>query len=166
MNSIGSKKNYQFLTHDDLAGLINRKNEKISLTKQSELLGVSRSSLYYEPRGISPKDKKIMDLIDEIYTARPFYGNRKIKYELNFTHHIPIGREHVRTLMKVLGLQAIYPKPRLDLSRRGKEHLIYPYLLRGVKIVRPNQVWSIDITYIRLTNGWAYLAAIIDWYSR
>jgi len=154
------------LTHADLAGLIDRGNGKISLTRQAELIGISRSSIYYEPLGISPKDKAIMDLIDEIYTAHPFYGNRKIKYELNFTHRIPIGRERVRTLMKTLGLQAIYPKPRLDLSQRDKEHLIYPYLLRGVKIVRPNQVWSTDITYVRLANGWAYLVAIIDWHSR
>jgi len=107
-----------------------------------------------------------MDLIDEIYTAHPFYGNRKIKAELNLTHHINIGRDHTRTLMKNLGLQAIYPKSSLDLSKPNKQHKIYPYLLRGVKIFKINQVWSADITYIRLTNGWAYLIAIIDWHSR
>jgi len=115
---------------------------------------------------ISLADKKIMDLIDEIYTANPFFGNRKIRAELNLTYAIPIGREHTRTLMNTLGLQAIYPKPKVKLSDPNSEHKIYPYLLRDVKIVRPNQVWSTDITYIRLENGWAYLIAIIDWYSR
>lgn len=105
-------------------------------------------------------------MIDEIYTAHPFYGNRRIKAELNFTHQIPIGRDHTRTLMNILGLQAIYPKAKINLSKANKEHKIYPYLLRGVKIIKPNQVWSTDITYIRLLNGWAYLVAIIDWYSR
>jgi putative transposase len=166
LNSIGSKKNYQFLNHSDLVGLIERNHEKITLARQAGLLGISRSSVYYEPAGISWEDKKIMNLIDEIYTAHPFYGNRKIRAELNLTHHLPIGRDHTRTLMKILGLQAIYPKAKLDLSQPNQEHKIYPYLLRGVKIFKPNQVWSTDITYIRLVNGWAYLTAVIDWYSR
>lgn len=85
---------------------------------------------------------------------------------MNLTHHILIGRDHVRTLMNILGLQAIYPKSSIDLSKPNKENLIYPYLLRGVRIIKPNQVWSTDITYVRLQNGWAYLIAIIDWYSR
>lgn len=130
------------------------------------MLGVSRSSIYYEPVGISPEDKRIMDLIDKIYTDKPFYGNRKIKDELNRVHKIAIGRDRTRTLMNILGLQAIYPKPKLNLSQPSKKNLIYPYLLRGVKITKPNQVWSADITYIRLLNGWAYLIAIIDWFSR
>ncbi len=163
---IGLKKNYQFLTHNNLIELIDKKNEEINLTRQAELLGVSRASIYYEPVGISIADKRIMDLIDEIYTAHPFYGNRRIKAELNLTHKIAIGRDHTRTLMKILGLQAIYPKPKIELSQPNKEHKIYPYLLRGVKIIKPNQVWSTDITYIRLANGWAYLIAIIDWFSR
>lgn len=166
LNLTGSKKNYQYLPHNNLIGLIDKNHNDISLKRQADLLGISRSSIYYNQVGISIEDKKIMDLIDEIYTACPFYGNRKIKFELNFTHHIPIGRDHTRTLMKILGLQAIYPKSKIDLSKPNKENSIYPYLLRGVKIVRPNQVWSTDITYIRLQNGWAYLIAIIDWYSR
>ena len=149
-----------------MVGLIEKNNEKINLTRQTKLLGVSRSSVYYEPIGVSTEDKVIMDLIDEIYTVHPFYGNRKIKAELNLTHHIPIGRDHTRTLMKILGLQAIYPKSSINLSQPNKQHKIYPYLLRGVKIVRPNQVWSTDITYVRLVNGWAYLIAVIDWHSR
>lgn len=107
-----------------------------------------------------------MDLIDKIYTDNPYFGNRKIKAELNLTYHVNIGREHTRTLMKMLGLQAIYPKKKRNLSLPDEQNKIYPYLLRGVKIVRPNQVWSTDITYIRLQIGFAYLVAIIDWYSR
>ena len=99
-----------------MVGLIEKNNEKINLTRQTKLLGVSRSSVYYEPIGVSTEDKVIMDLIDEIYTVHPFYGNRKIKAELNLTHHIPIGRDHTRTLMKILGLQAIYPKSSINLS--------------------------------------------------
>ena len=146
--------------------MIEKNNKQITLARQAKLLGISRSSVYYEPIGVSAEDKITMDLIDEIYTACPFYGNRKIKYELNFTHHVPIGRDHTRTLMKILGLQAIYPKSKINLSWPNKENRIYPYLLRGLPIVRPNQVWSTDITYIRLAEGWAYLVAIIDWYSR
>ena len=106
-----------------------------------------------------------MDLIDEIYTARPYYGNRRIRAELNYTHQISIGRNRTRTLMKLLGLQAIYPK-KANLSKPNPAHRIYPYLLRDLKIIRPNQVWSTDITYVRLAEGWAYLTAIIDWFSR
>ncbi|MBU0897795.1 IS3 family transposase [Patescibacteria group bacterium] len=163
---MGSKKNYQYLTHSNLVKLIDKNNEKINLVQQSKLLGISRSSIYYQPISVNVEDKIIMDLIDEIYTAHPFYGNRKIKAELNLTHHIQIGRDHTRTLMKTLGLQAIYPKSNINLSKPNKQHKIYSYLLRGVKIIRPNQVWSTDITYIRLVNGWAYLIAVIDWYSR
>jgi putative transposase len=105
-----------------------------------------------------------MDLIDQIYTARPFYGNRRIKYELNLTHHVPIGRDHLRTLMNFMGIQAIYPKKKL--SWRNKNHQVYPYLLRNLKIEKPNQVWSTDITYVKLEEGFAYLIAIIDWFSR
>lgn len=145
--------------------LIDGNNEFISLKRQAELLGISRASIYYQTAGVSEQDKRIMNLIDKIYTARPFYGNRKIRAELNKTHHIPIGRDHTRTLMNILGLQAIYPK-KLNLSQPNPEHKIYPYLLRGVKIIKPNQVWSTDITYVRLAEGWAYLIAIIDWFSR
>lgn len=105
-----------------------------------------------------------MDLIDEIYTGCPFYGNRKIKYELNLTHNIPIGRDHLRTLMNLMGIQAIYPKKKL--SWRNKNHKVYPYLLRNLKIQKPNQIWSTDITYVKLQEGFAYLIAIIDWFSR
>ena len=105
-----------------------------------------------------------MDLIDTIYTSCPFYGNRRIKAELNLNHHIPIGRDNVRTLMETMGIQAIYPTKHL--SWPNKNYQIYPYLLRNLKISKPNQVWSTDITYVKLEEGFAYLVAIIDWFSR
>ena len=152
------------MTHNDRLSLVEKDNKNINLARQSELLGISRSSLYYQPTLISQTDKQIMDLIDKIYTDCPFYGTRRIEWELNKTYGIKIGRDHTRTLMNIMGLQALYPKP--NLSKPGKNHKIYPYLLRGIKINKPNQVWSTDITYIRLAEGWAYLIAIIDWFSR
>lgn len=152
------------MTHNDRRSLVDKENKTISLVRQSEMLGISRSSLYYQPTPISEKDKQIMDLIDRIYTDCPYYGNRRIKWELNKTYGLRIGRDHARTLMNIMGLQALYPKP--NTSKPGKNHKIYPYLLRGVKIIKPNQVWSADITYVRLLTGWAYLIAIIDWFSR
>lgn len=106
---------------------------------------------------------KIMERIDEIYTKRPFYGSRRIMLELNRSD-INIGRRKVQTLMDKIGIEAIYPKP--NLSKPDFEHRIYPYLLRNKKIERPNQVWCSDITYIRMTTGWVYLVAVMDWFSR
>lgn len=161
---IGLKKNYQFLAHSQLISLTEKDNKNIPLKRQCKLLNISRSSAYYTPKAVSKKDKQIMDLIDSIYTDCPFYGNRRIKDELNLTHHIHIGREHVRTLMEIMGIKAIYPKKIL--SSKNKNHKIYPYLLRSLKIEKPNQVWSAYITYIKLEEGFAYLIAVIDWFSR
>ncbi len=105
-----------------------------------------------------------MNLIDKIYTDRPFYGSRRIKRELRINHHIFICREKTQRLMRIMGLEALYPKKRTTFS--NKENKIYPYLLRGLEINHSNQVWSTDITYVRLHQGWAYLIAIMDWYSR
>lgn len=154
------------MTRAEVWPLIEKQNKIISVQRQCALLGISRSSAYYQPAGISAADKQIMDLIDEIYTAHPYYGNRRIRAELNYIHHIPIGREHTRTLMKLLGLQAIYPKTKKGLSWPDVNNVVYPYLLRNTKIVKPNQVWSTDITYVRLEEGFAYLVAVIDWFSR
>jgi len=154
------------LIRAEIAPLIEKQNEKISIQRQCALLGISRASIYYQPVGVSDADKQIMNLIDLIYTAHPYYGNRKIRAELNLTHQIPIGREHTRTLMKLLGLQTIYPKTKKGLSWPNANNCVYPYLLRNVKIARPNQVWSADITYVRLEEGFAYLIAVIDWFSR
>jgi putative transposase len=124
---------------------------------------LSRSSLYYEPGGEASEDLRLMRLIDEQYTARPFYGSRRMTIRLNERGE-GVNRKRVQRLMRVMGLEAIYPKPRLSLA--GKGHRIYPYLLRGVKVERRDQVWSTDITYVPMASGFMYLAAVIDWYSR
>jgi putative transposase len=135
----------------------------LSVRRQCELLGLNRSGLYYEPAGEASEDLRLMRLIDEQYTARPFYGSRRMTVWLTERGE-EVNRKRVRRLMRVMGLEAIYPKPRLSLA--GKGHRIYPYLLRGVTIVRPDQVWSADITYVPMASGFMYLAAVIDWFSR
>jgi putative transposase len=135
----------------------------LSVRRQCELLGLSRSSLYYEPTGESAEDLRLMRLIDERYTAHPYYGSRRMTIWLTERGE-EVNRKRVRRLMRIMGLEAIYPKPRL--SAAGKGHKVYPYLLRGVQIERPDQVWSTDITYVPLPGGFMYLAAVIDWYSR
>jgi len=131
--------------------------------EQCELLGLPRSSYYYEPVGDSTEDLELMRQIDEIYTELPYYGSRRMTWELN-QKGWKVNRKRVQRLMQRMGLEAIYPKPRLSTPAPG--HKIYPYLLRGLKIDRPDQVWSTDITYIRLRGGFVYLVAVIDWYSR
>jgi putative transposase len=131
--------------------------------RQCELLGLSRSSLYYEPGGEAAEDLRLMRRIDEQYTARPYYGSRRMTVWLNEQGE-EVNRKRVQRLMRVMGLEAIYPKPRLSLA--GKGHRIYPYLLRGVKVERRDQVWSSDITDVPMPSGFMYLAAVIDWYSR
>jgi putative transposase len=135
----------------------------LSVRRQCELLGLSRSSLYYEPAGETAENLRLMRLIDEQYTAYPFYGSRRMTMWL-IERGEEVNRKRVQRLMRLMGLEAIYPKPRL--SRPGEGHRIYPYLLRGVKIERPDQVWSTDITYVPMATGFMYLAAVIDWYSR
>lgn len=135
---------------------------RISVSRQAELLGIARSSIYYTPVQ-KTEDVVITRLIDEIYTEAPCYGSRKIKAALARRGHV-VGLERVQALMRSMGLEAIYPKPQL--SQRHPEHTVYPYLLRGLKITHPNQVWATDITYIRLEHGWMYLVAILDWFSR
>jgi putative transposase len=132
------------------------------VSRQAELLGMARSSIYYQPVH-NEDDIIITRLIDEIYTEAPCYGSRKIKAALARRGYM-IGLERVQVLMRSMGLEAIYPKPKG--SQRHPEHRVYPYLLRGVTICRPNQVWATDITYIRLVHGWMYLVAVLDWFSR
>jgi putative transposase len=127
------------------------------------LLDISRSGLYYQPKGISEEDLTLMKLIDRQYLATPFYGARKIAAWLKSQGH-RVNRKRVRRLMRIMGLQAIYRRPRT--SKPASGHKIYPYLLSGMKITRPNQVWAADITYIPMARGFLYLVAIIDWYSR
>jgi putative transposase len=143
--------------------LIEAGHSALSVRRQCELLGLNRSSLYYEPASETPEDLRLMRLIDEQYTACPFYGSRRMTAWLTQQGEL-VNRKRVQRLMRVMGLEAIYPKPRL--SAAGKGHRIYPYLLRDVRIQRPDQVWSADITYVPMTSGFMYLAATIDWYSR
>jgi putative transposase len=135
----------------------------LSIRHQCEILFMNRSSFYYEPEPVSIEDKMIMDLIDEIFTQCPFYGARKISRKLKELR-IPVGRKRTATLMHLMGLEAVFPNR--NLSKPHPNHPVYPYLLRGVQITRTNQVWSTDITYIRLKKGFVYLAAVIDWKSR
>jgi putative transposase len=127
------------------------------------LLGLNRSSLSYVPAQETDENLRLMRRIDEQYTACPFYGSRRMTAWL-VEQGEEVNRKRVQRLMRVMGLEAIYPKPRLSLAGRG--HRVYPYLLRGVTVARPDQVWSADITYVPMTSGFMYLAAVIDWFSR
>jgi putative transposase len=131
--------------------------------RQCELLGLGRSSLYYEPAGETAENLRLMRLIDQEYTAHPFFGSRRMTVWL-VEQGEEVNRKRVQRLMRLMGLEAIYPKPKLSVAGRG--HRVYPYLLRNVGIERPDQVWSADITYVPLACGFMYLAATIDWYSR
>ena len=131
--------------------------------RQCELLGLPRSTLYYEPRPESTENLKLMRLIDEQFLQTPFYGSRRMTVALQRQRHV-VNRKRVQRLMRVMNLETIHPKPRTSVP--GKGHTIYPYLLRNLEITRPNQVWSADITYVPLRHGFLYLVAILDWYSR
>lgn len=145
--------------------MIEKENSEISVRKQTELLNISRSSIYYQPT-VNEEDIVIMNAIDKIYTGYPFYGSRRIRFALKDNYGIVICREHVQRLMRIMGLEAIYPKKKGYLSQSDNQHKVYPYLLKGFKIKKANQVWGTDITYVRLEKGWAYLTAILDWFSR
>ena len=145
---------------------VDAKHSRIAIARQCELLGLARSSLYYGPRPNLREEEYnllLMRLMDEQYTRTPFYGVRRMRVWLKGRGH-HVNDKRVRRLMRAMGLAAIYPKPRLSLS--NKAHRKYPYLLTGVDIERPNQVWATDITYIRMRRGFVYLTAIMDWASR
>jgi putative transposase len=144
-------------------GWVAGEDNRLSVAQRCELVGVPRSSYYYQPAGETPLNLLLMRLIDEEYTRHPFYGSRRMAEWLKGVGH-DVNRKRVRRLMRTMGIEAIYPKPRLSVI--NKEHEKYPYLLSGVQITRPNQVWSADITYIRMRRGFIYLMAVIDWYSR
>ena len=143
--------------------LVDRSHPGISVRRQCELLGVNRSGLYYEPVGESTENLLLMRLLDEQYTRTPFYGSRKMTAWLATGGH-EVNRKRVTRLMERLGVEAVYPKR--NLSQPGEGHRIYPYLLRGTTVKRVNQVWSTDITYIRMAQGFLYLVAVMDWFSR
>ena len=135
----------------------------MSVARQCELLGLSRASFYYSPVGESPQNLLYMRLLDEQYTKTPFYGVPRLTEWLCSQGHT-VNRKRVARLMRKMGLAAIYPKPKT--SGMGKPSKTYPYLLKGLSITRPNQVWATDITYIRLNKGFVYLVAVMDWFSR
>ena len=143
--------------------MIEPDHPKLSVTRQCELLGLPRSSFYYEPKAPSEDDQRMMRRIDELYLAYPFYGSRQMTRALRREGHA-INRKRVQRLMRLMGLEAIYQRP--NLSRPDAAHKIYPYLLRTLAVTRPNQVWATDITYVPIQGGFIYLCAVIDWFSR
>ncbi|MDX4037710.1 IS3 family transposase [Aliarcobacter skirrowii] len=145
--------------------LIDPKHKELTISEQCEILNISRSSYYYESVQYSNQDIKIMNKIDEIYTNRSFYGYRRIHMQLK-EYGFNIGVNRVLKYMNVLGVDAIFPKKKKLTSIKNHEHKIYPYLLNNIEINRPNQVWSGDITYIRTSKGFVYLAAVIDWHTK
>ena len=139
------------------------KDHPLPVTQRCRLLDVARSTAYYRPASVSEEDLALMRLIDEIHLQWPFYGSRRIRDELQERGH-PVNRKRVQRLMRQMDLAALYPKRRTSAPGRG--HKIYPYLLGGVTVERPNQVWACDICYIPMAKGFMYLVAIMDWYSR
>ncbi len=138
---------------------------RLSLRRRCELAGISRASLSYEPI-VSKEDVKAMHAMDELYTTHPFYGSRRMLVALKSKYGMFFCREHVKRLMRLMGLTAIYPKAKPHTSEPNSAHRIYPYLLTTLIAAYPNHIWGTDITYIRLNGGFCYLVAIIDWYSR
>ena len=136
---------------------------QLSIKKQCALLQLPRSTAYYNPAEVSEEDLTLMRRIDELHLNYPFAGSRMLRDMLKQAGY-KIGRRHVRTLMMRMGIEALYQKP--NTSRRHEKNKIYPYLLRNLPIVRPNQVWATDITYIPMRRGFAYLIVVLDWYSR
>jgi putative transposase len=143
--------------------MVDWKSKAISIKRQADLLQVNRTSLYYKPVPVKESELALMHAIDRIYTQWPTFGYRRITAKLREKGYV-VNRKHVHRLMKKMGICAIFPGP--NLSKRNKMHHTYPYLLRNLDITRPNQVWSVDVTYIPMKSGWMYLFAVIDWYSR
>lgn len=139
------------------------KEDKLPVTRQCEVLDLSRSGIYYKPVPLSEADRELMRQIDEIHLNYPFYGSRNIRNELCF-HGYAVGRDKVRRLMRRMGIEALYVKPKLSWS--NPKHVKYPYLLKDVNITQANHVWCADITYIPMSRGFCYLVAIMDWASR
>jgi putative transposase len=138
-------------------------SESLSISSQCRLLGINRSSFYYQPKPMSEEDLKLMRLIDEQFLKTPTWGSRSMRNHLRRLGY-KVNRKRVQRLMRIMGLEPIYPKPRT--SRPHPDHKVYPYLLRDLTIDRPNQVWSADITYIPMRRGFMYLVAVMDWHSR
>ena len=135
----------------------------LSITRQAELLGISRGTVYYLPQPVSPEDLALMRWIDELHLDYPWAGARMLRDWLRREGH-RVGRKHVRTLMTCMGIEPLYRKP--NTSKKHPWHKVYPYLLRNIAITTPNQVWAMDITYIPMARGFVYLTVVLDWYSR
>lgn len=151
------------MARDERRLLVDWNDPELPIRKQAELLSLNRTGLYYQPASPSPEEIAIKHRIDELYTKYPFYVSRRITQLLK-QEGVGINRKVVQRHMREMGIQGIHPGP--NLSKRRRNEYVYPYLLRNLAITRPNHVWGIDITYIRLKHGWMYLAAILDWYSR
>jgi putative transposase len=151
------------LSRDERMELIDRTNGELSLSAQTQLLGLNRTSLYYQPVPPSEEEIALKHRIDKLYTDHPYYGSRKITEQLK-REGLEVNRKAVMRHMHEMGLAAVYPGP--NLSKRARQAAIYPYLLTNVTASYPNQIWGLDITSIRLRQGWLYLVAIWDWYSR
>ena len=144
--------------------LVQPDSTELSIRRQCELISLTRSMLYYEPVEVTAEEVALMKEIDRIFTQWPFYGSRKVLLELGVAGHHDVGRKRVQRLMRVMGIQALVPGPHT--SKPHPKHPIYPYLLGRIDVVKPDQVWATDITYIPLEHGWGYLVAVIDWHSR
>jgi len=140
------------------------KEELLSISSQCQLLGLARSTYYYVPEPVSDEELELMKLIDQCYLELPFYGTRRIKNWLFDKHELVVNRKRIQRLRRLMAIETLYPKRNLSLA--NQQHKVYPYLLRGLDINRPNQVWATDITYIPMAKGFVYLVAIMDWYSR
>jgi putative transposase len=158
-----AEKKVTTLTRAERLCFVERESSELPLTTQTELLGISRSSLYYQPGEPSPEELAIKHRIDELYTQYPFYGSRRMTAQLR-REGMTLSRKTAQRHMREMGIEAIFPGP--NLSRRHHNAQIYPYLLRGITLGYPNHVWGIDITYIRMQKGWMYLVAVLDWYWR
>ena len=144
--------------------MVDRNRTDLSVRRQCTLLGLARSGVYHQPAALDPEELALMRWLDEQYLATPFYGSRRMTAELRKAGR-PVNRKRVQRLMRLMGLEALGPKPKTT-TRPSAQHRVYPYLLRGVTIDRPNQVWAADITYIPMARGFLYLVVVMDWHSR
>lgn len=150
--------------HNIASSYLDNEESEIGISDQCRLLGISRASAYYQPVPVSEEDLDLMSRIDEIHTRFPTYGTRPMSHQLTEDVKYLVGRKRTGRLMKTMGIEAIYPKSRLSFN--GHPHQVFPYLLKDVSIVRPNHVWSADITYIRTRFGFLYMVVFLDWYAR
>lgn len=161
-SSTGLKKSLD-LPIDSRRRLIDADHDALSVSEQCELLGLGRSSYYYEPTPETEENLRIMNLMDEVHLRYPYYGSRQLSRVLDRLGYC-VNRKRVVRLMRIMNIEAMYPRPRTSVKQPG--HEIYPYLLNGLEVSYPNQVWCTDITYIPMARGFLYLAAVMDWYSR